>query len=294
MFDRLTWQSDRMLLDDLVFRLQYGIREDDPDTGPDCFYLQKYKRLVDQYRRFWGRWPDFQPRNILELGVWGGGSLVFWFEHFRPVRLVGIDNKPEVKSEYFQRYLATRGVSDRIKTYWETDQADAGRLRAVVAADFDGPLDLVIDDASHLYDLTRTSFEVLFPLLRPGGLYIIEDWSWACFQGLPPGYFFPPGSELPPLVFELVEAAGSIRPYLKGKLGEEKLTSWIGALHIYPDFVALERGEAGMANPADFKLEHIITRSPQWAAVRGHAAPHEGASRARIPAGQDFLRRLGK
>ena len=38
------------------------------------------------------------------------------------------------------------------------------------------PLDLVIDDASHLYGPTMASFEVLFPRLRPGGLYVIEDW----------------------------------------------------------------------------------------------------------------------
>jgi hypothetical protein len=40
------------------------------------------------------------------------------------------------------------------------------------------PVDLVIDDASHLYDESRASFETLFPLLHPGGLYIIEDWRW--------------------------------------------------------------------------------------------------------------------
>jgi hypothetical protein len=35
----------------------------------------------------------------------------------------------------------------------------------------------VIDDASHLLDPTRASFNVPFPLVRPGGVYVIEDWS---------------------------------------------------------------------------------------------------------------------
>ena len=35
----------------------------------------------------------------------------------------------------------------------------------------------MIDDASHLLDPTRSSFDVLFPLLRPGGVYVIEDWG---------------------------------------------------------------------------------------------------------------------
>ncbi|MDQ1511710.1 MAG: hypothetical protein QOG50_3554, partial [Actinomycetota bacterium] len=37
---------------------------------------------------------------------------------------------------------------------------------------------LVIDDASHLIDETRASFNALFPRVRPGGTYVIEDWSW--------------------------------------------------------------------------------------------------------------------
>jgi hypothetical protein len=42
-----------------------------------------------------------------------------------------------------------------------------------------GPLDLVVDDCSHLYEPTRASFNELFPRLRPGGAYVIEDWVWA-------------------------------------------------------------------------------------------------------------------
>jgi predicted methyltransferase len=35
-------------------------------------------------------------------------------------------------------------------------------------------LDLVVDDTSHLGP-TRASFNTLFPRLRPGGVYVIED-----------------------------------------------------------------------------------------------------------------------
>ena len=55
--------------------------------------------------------------------------------------------------------------------------------RRVDAAFGNRPLDLVMDDASHLGPQTRASFETLFPRLRAGGLYIIEDWSWH-LQGL--------------------------------------------------------------------------------------------------------------
>ncbi len=36
---------------------------------------------------------------------------------------------------------------------------------------------MVIDDCSHQLAATRSSFETLFPRLRHGGLYVIEDWN---------------------------------------------------------------------------------------------------------------------
>lgn len=59
------------------------------------------------------------------------------------------------------------------------NQEDREAVREIAEHEFDAPLDLVIDDASHLYEPTRTSFDALFPLLRPGGLYIVEDWQMA-------------------------------------------------------------------------------------------------------------------
>lgn len=36
--------------------------------------------------------------------------------------------------------------------------------------------DLIVDDASHDGVLTRRTWELLWPLVRPGGFYVIEDW----------------------------------------------------------------------------------------------------------------------
>lgn len=67
-------------------------------------------------------------------------------------------------------------------------------------------LDLVIDDASHRVDLTRASFNVLFPYVRPGGVFIIEDWGWAhtTYSARLPGE-----TPLTKLVFEIVMACPS-------------------------------------------------------------------------------------
>lgn len=55
--------------------------------------------------------------------------------------------------------------------------------------------DLIIDDASHRGLLTQASFDLLWPLVSPGGFYVIEDWfiglpSWpstGCWDGAPVG-----------------------------------------------------------------------------------------------------------
>ena len=52
-------------------------------------------------------------------------------------------------------------------------------LKQIILRELADELDLVVDDASHTYEETKASFEFLFPLLRPGGIYVIEDWSWA-------------------------------------------------------------------------------------------------------------------
>ena len=84
------------------------------------------------------------------------------------------------------------GIGDRLKTYWGVDRATRKRLREIVDTEFDGvPLDLVIDDGSHLLEETRTSFETLFPRLRMGGLYVIEDWNWELNPTFrEPGHYF--------------------------------------------------------------------------------------------------------
>ncbi len=248
MFDHLVWRDDRMLLDDLVFRLEHH-RNDQWELGEECFRFYKIEPLVDQYARFWSRPVEFRPNNVLELGIWDGGSIAFWFECLRPQKHVGIDNQRRTDSNYFRRYVASRGLEERIRTYWATDQADQSRLLEIVAQEFVGPLDLVIDDASHMYGPTRASFEALFPLLRPGGLYIVEDWAWAHWREFQaPSHPWANETELTRLIVELVELAGSS-------------TELVGSVTVFQGFAVVERGEAAIGDRR-FDLESHISRRP--------------------------------
>jgi hypothetical protein len=137
MFGRLVWQRDRMLLDDLVFRLE---DYQSPDwNGGDHFRFYKMKEVVEQYESFFSRRSDFRPKRVIELGIYDGGSTAFWYELFRPQKYVALDIQDQTDPPYFRRYVESRGLGGRIKTYWNTDQANKARLRTIVETEFEGP-----------------------------------------------------------------------------------------------------------------------------------------------------------
>ena len=89
MFDKLIWHEDRIQCGDLVFRLEPK-KDNSWDLGDQCLLFYKDKPLVDQYER-WFSAADRPRKNILELGIWDGGSTALWFECLRPTKHVAID-----------------------------------------------------------------------------------------------------------------------------------------------------------------------------------------------------------
>ncbi len=235
-FDDLVWRNDRMELNDLVFRLQHYF-SDEWDLGDKCFVFYKIKPLVDQYAKLFASMSNFRVGNMLELGLWDGGSTAFWFELLQPNKYVGIDRLEREDSPYFRAYAASRGIADRITTHWGTDQTDSKKLQLLVRQELGGSLNLVIDDASHQYEPTKRSFEILFPWIEPGGLYIIEDWAWSHwpeFQAR--SHPWINRTPLTKLVFDLVEAAGSWQLSQTHKL--------IESITVFQGFAAVERSNS--------------------------------------------------
>jgi predicted O-methyltransferase YrrM len=157
---------------------------------------------------------ELSPRRVMELGIAKGGSTAFIAEVADPEMFVAIEYEPE-PLPLLTTFIERKQLGERLRVYYGVDQADTARLREIVAADFGTqPLDLVIDDASHRLEETRTSVNTLFPHVRPGGVFIIEDWPWA-HAVFPEGLDtelapdWPGGSPLTRLVFELVMTLGS-------------------------------------------------------------------------------------
>ncbi|MDB5072246.1 MAG: glycosyltransferase WbsX family protein [Candidatus Eremiobacteraeota bacterium] len=247
MFERLIWQPDRALLGDLVFRIEQA-KDDRWELGDDCFALYKNQQLLAQFERFWAT-TAFRPKHVLEIGIWDGGSTALWNEVLQPQRIVAIDAMDRDDSAYFRRYVEMNALHGRVVTHWRTDQADRLALRTIVERDLGGTLDCVIDDGSHLFAPTRASFETLFPLLPPGGVYVIEDWAWEHWPEFQdPGNFWAGEEGLSKLVAELVAATGTSR-------------TLISRMSVYEGFVAIERAADDAALSA-FRLDDHVRRRP--------------------------------
>lgn len=122
-------------------------------------YLRKYELYLARY-------CDRPAVTMLELGAgpeWNlGASVRLWEEFFwrDDFRLHVADLKPAAASLASERVTVTVG-----------DLGDAAVLARLAASTYD----VVLDDASHRWAHQALAFQWLFPAVRRGGLYVIED-----------------------------------------------------------------------------------------------------------------------
>jgi hypothetical protein len=171
--------------------------------------INKEEQLLRDLDTFFAN-RHFKPHNVFELGIWDGGSTAFWFEYFEPTKLVAVDSLDRADDLSFSRYIRQRRASSRLKTYWNTDQADRAQIEEIVTREFDQPLDLIIDDASHELQATSASFDTLFPRLSSDGIYVIEDWRWEVYPWFrEPDHPWADRAGLVKMVKRLVDAAAT-------------------------------------------------------------------------------------
>jgi hypothetical protein len=205
-------------------------------SEPGRFCLLKPRHEVDWYERFLA---ERAPKHIVEVGSYDGASSALFAELAHPTRLVAVDRRAE-PSPAFTDFLDRRGFGEVGSAHYGVDQSDTPRLAGIVADAFgDTALDLVVDDASHLVEPTRTTFNCLFPRLAPGGIYLIEDWSWA-HSGLGHLGEWADHQPLTKVIFELVLACAS-RPKA------------IANVNIFKNYVLVERGPLTI-DPETFDL----------------------------------------
>jgi cephalosporin hydroxylase len=200
----------------------WGGFEASPPSSDHQIYMIKDRRFLSALSEVLDR---VAPRRMIELGVFDGGSTIYWMERYSLERLAAFDAAPGAPA--LTNYLDRHALADRVSTHFGVLQDDKVRLQDAVLSGFGNELvDVVIDDASHLYSPTRASLEILLPFVRPGGVYVIEDWAWAPLQ--------PIMGELPLLLWE---PAGAVE-----------------RIEIDKNFVVLWRGNARLPTDGTFRL----------------------------------------
>lgn len=100
---------------------------------------------------------------VCEIGVFQGGSLILWQQLFPDSpAIVGVDIDPMA--------VWPQGTVQVVAQ--QDDLTLPTRLHDLSPSGYD----LIVDDASHLGPPTYRTFCNLWPLVKSGGFYVIEDW----------------------------------------------------------------------------------------------------------------------
>ena len=192
------------------------------------WYTQHYAKHFHHLRK--------KPLKFLEIGIGGyedpkggGGSLRMWRRYFPNAQIVGLD--------YFDK---SPHAEERIKIY-RGDQSDEALLRRIVAEA--GPFDIIIDDGSHQNAHVLKSFEVLFPLLKDDGIYVVEDTQtayWPEYGGTSEDLINAPTS----LCFLKKLTDGiNYEEFMKPGYQPSYYDEHIVAMHFYHNIVFIQKGQ---------------------------------------------------
>lgn len=196
------------------------------DSGPERL-LHKWVHYFDIYHRHLAPYRG-KAITLVEFGVFHGGSLRMWRDYFgRRARIVGVDIDPRCAE------LAERGTE--VVTGDQEDREFLARLR-----DGLGTIDLVIDDGGHTMGQQIATFEELWPAVRDGGLYVVEDLHTSYWEEFGGGWRQP----------------GTFIEYAKGLVDEmhtwhtrergHQPSDWtrsIAGMHIYESVIVLDKAD---------------------------------------------------
>lgn len=101
-------------------------------------------------------------RLLMEVGVADGSCLLAWREVFPNATIVGMDIHPSARAsgERLEFHLGDMRVR------LDCEKAARGRM-----------FDVIIDDGTHLLEDTLRTLFFMWPFVRPGGMYVVEEFT---------------------------------------------------------------------------------------------------------------------
>jgi len=130
----------------------------------DGYFIDKWEQYIGIYESELAPFISAgRPISLLEIGVQNGGSLQVWRKYLPAgSRIVGIDINPD----------CARLAPDENTSVHIADGTDQAALDGVLG---DQTFDVIIDDGSHRSDHIISTYKALFPRIKGGGKFIIED-----------------------------------------------------------------------------------------------------------------------
>jgi len=152
-FNTVKTNSQNMVINSLLDHMAIQHKSDKSSRFHN--YAVKYDKILNPRRA--------SITSILEIGVAQGQSIKMWVDYFPNAVIHGADISPLSK--------ICESYSNRIKFHL-LDQRNEAQLKNMEQF---SPFDLIIDDGNHLWMEQILTFNTLFPYVKSGGIYIVED-----------------------------------------------------------------------------------------------------------------------
>ena len=188
--------------------------------------IHKWDHYFDIYDRHFNEYAG-KDVVLLEIGVSQGGSIDLWKQFFgEKLKYYGVDINPKCKQ--FE--------SGNVKIFIgsQEDKAFLQELNSEIPE-----IDILIDDGGHTMKQQIVTFEILFPKIKNGGIYLCEDNHssyWLDFGG---------GMKRKGTYIEYIKNLVDVmhlwyagnKTYIKNY----QLKEWIYAIHIYDSIVVIDK-----------------------------------------------------
>lgn len=143
------------------------------DKGTTTGECHSFTEFYDEYfKQYIGK-----PINILEIGVWNGGSLKMYETYFNGnCKIYGLDieDKSHLDNKNIKTFVVDQGSRIDLQAFKETIG--------------DTKFDIILDDGSHIPQHQQLTLYYFSDLLTENGIYILEDlhtWVWSNIENSP-------------------------------------------------------------------------------------------------------------
>lgn len=197
--------------------------------GSNChWYAQHYGTHLEELRQ--------QPITLLEIGIGGyedpnagGASLRMWRDYFPNATIYGLD--------YYDK---TPQAGERIRIY-QGSQVDPVTIAKIIM-DCPGGFDVIIDDGSHRSEHIIATLNMLWPSVKQGGWYIVEDLQtayWPAYGTAPHASAQQSSVEFLKSLVDCLNWQEVPRPGYSPNMFDSSLV----AMHFYHNMAFLRKGE---------------------------------------------------